>query len=739
MIGEDAVSVYTQLLMKFIDLLVKIGEEHRHKAPKAPKIRQGKLSKSEFNKLMQKGTEFKFIPIPKERAEDVEKDVNGLGGSFFKADDPENENVLYAVPAHQLDMVQTAVKQVLTNIMKDHPDAIQVKDGVDRIDEKDMPLVSEVMRSYDIPMFSFKSEDGKYTNIVPTEYEGQYKKAMNRAMEFKAQIEDIDVRTFEMNGTFEYPDQIAKVITENEAETLFEALQAKGLGVKFAHYGDDTAILYPRWNKEKVEAVIDESRKTSGKVDAFDITINDNSISIDKSTLLREEDEREYFIRVPNTHGADHIRLERAETTEINGGKTLTTKLDPNRMYPIYDSHGDFVAEREGSELLQLFDVKHRGINKDTNVVEYGNRVDKIDIYDRDQNKLISVGIDNAERIKSELMEQGVSSRAAERLLARIDGMLAEKDDFTAYRSILNYTEEKPEVIYADVPNIGDYIAQSQLSELVVGKAQRVGDYPPEDGKCACIFDKNTNKYTVVSPENRSEILARLNTMGYSPTLAEHIADKVVTGVDPQDIEEHIECFDSKNAELENMRYIINNDSSIIIHDSGEDVRYMCIDRDSALEDIEHALFNGFGIEDKITAAVMLRELSEKGIIEPLPTQTIGCFEVKKLSSDIIEVISEKGITAEPAMMSIDKLDKDMLKSMGADDKTIRSLERSLERSAGEVGKPDTLTGLKKFAHDTKAKLTEGAEKAAEKAGQMIAGISDKISKGEKPVQGDER
>lgn len=100
MIGEDAVSVYTQLLMKFIDLLVKIGEEHRRKAPKAPKIRQGKLSKSEFNKLMQKGTEFKFIPIPKERAEDVEKAVNGLGGSFFKADDPENENVLYAVPAH---------------------------------------------------------------------------------------------------------------------------------------------------------------------------------------------------------------------------------------------------------------------------------------------------------------------------------------------------------------------------------------------------------------------------------------------------------------------------------------------------------------------------------------------------------------------------------------------------------------------------------------------------------------
>ena len=29
MIGEDAVSVYTQLLMKFVDLLAKLGEEKR--------------------------------------------------------------------------------------------------------------------------------------------------------------------------------------------------------------------------------------------------------------------------------------------------------------------------------------------------------------------------------------------------------------------------------------------------------------------------------------------------------------------------------------------------------------------------------------------------------------------------------------------------------------------------------------------------------------------------------------
>ena len=70
MVGEDAVSVYTQLLMKFVDLLVKIGEEKRRnkqqKAPKKPKIRQGSLSKKDLSKLVNKGADFGFIQIPKE-------------------------------------------------------------------------------------------------------------------------------------------------------------------------------------------------------------------------------------------------------------------------------------------------------------------------------------------------------------------------------------------------------------------------------------------------------------------------------------------------------------------------------------------------------------------------------------------------------------------------------------------------------------------------------------------------
>ncbi|MBR1432279.1 hypothetical protein [Ruminococcus sp.] len=729
MVGEDAVSVYTQLLMKFIDLLVKIGEERRRgkqlRAPRKPKIRQGSLSKEDFNKLMKKGVDFRFIPIPKEKEQEIEKTIKGLGGSFFKADDPEKTNSLFAVPSHQLEMVQIAVKQVLTDVMNEHPGAVTVKEGVNRIPPEDISLVSDVMRGYDIPLFTFKGEDGMYTNIVPTEYNGQYDQAMNRVMEIKAQLENIDVRTFEMDGLLEMPRYVARVIPETEKDELYAAFKAKGLDVRFAHHGDDTAIIYPYWQKAKVETAIDEYRKAVDEISKFDITVNDNSISIDKDTLLKDEDQKEYFVRVPNTHGMDYLRLDKDNVTEINGGKTLTTKLDPKALYPVFDSKGDFVAQREGSELLKLYDVKHKGVNKDTKIAEYGNRVDKIELFNKEKNHLISVGIDNSERIREELMEQGVSAKTADALLAKIDAMLAEKDELSTYRSIFNYTVEIPHVEYADVPNIGDYLSQTQLSELVIGKADRVGELPPEDGKCCCFFDKDTKKYTIVSPDDRSEIISRLTQMGYSATLAEHLADKTVTGVDPQDIEEQPLRFDSPNAELENIRYTIGKDNTILIHDSGENIRYMSIDKDIPEREIESALFGGFGIHDRISAAVILQELAEKGVIKPLPVEEIGDLKVTKVSSDMIAVQNKNSITNESVIIPIDKLDHKQLKSMGADAKTIRFLEGSLQKSEEEFGKPDKLSNLRKFA-----------ENAIHNVGQAIGQV---VSKADVSIHGDDR
>ncbi|MBO6308718.1 MAG: hypothetical protein J6N70_07800 [Oribacterium sp.] len=732
MVGEDAVSVYTQLLMKFIDLLAKIGEEHRrnkqNKQPAKPKIRQGNLSKADFNKLMKKGVDFKFIPIPKEKEAEVEERIKRLHGSFFKAADPDNANSLFAVPTHQLDLMQSAIKQTLSNIIKEDPSAIQVKDGTARISPEDMPLVSDVLRRYDIPVYSFKGEDGMYTNIVPTEYEGQYKKAMAQAMRMKEQLANIDVHTFEMNGTLEMPDTIAKVIPAEEAAAVNAGAQSRGLAIEFAKNGDETVILYPSFQKERAEKLIQECREIADESDKYDITVNDNSVSIDKSTLLKEENEREYFVRVPNTHGMDYIRIDKNYVTETNGEKTIVTKLDPGRSYPIFDTDGNFAAQRQGSELLKLYDVKHKGINKDTVIAEYGNRVNKIELFNNEQNKLISVGIDSCERIREELMEQGISDKTADSLLARMNDILSKNDDLAAYRSIFNYTVENPVVVYADVPNIGDRLAQTQLSELLVGKADMVGEIPPDEGKCCCFYDKTANKYTIVSADDRGTAVSRLTEMGYSAALAEHLADKCVTGIDPQDIEELPYHFDSSNSELENVTYTMCRDNTFIIADNADSVKYMCIDKGAAAADVEAALCGDFGIKDKMSAAVILKELSEKGAIEELPKQTIDGFEITKISSDMIEVTNKNGFMAEPALMRIDRINHEKLSDMGADERTIRSIEKSFEKSAEEFGKVDKLSNLRKFA-----------ENAIHNVGQAVEKVGQVISKADVSIHGDER
>ena len=117
----------------------------------------------------------------------------------------------------------------------------------------------------------------------------------------------------------------------------------------------------------------------------------------------------------------DYLRLDKKSVSEINEGKTLTTKLDPKATYPVFDLNGEFVTQREGSELLKLYDVKHKGVNKDTVIAEYGDRVDKIELFNKKQNKLISVGIDSSDRIKAELSEQGISDKTADSLLMKIN------------------------------------------------------------------------------------------------------------------------------------------------------------------------------------------------------------------------------------------------------------------------------------------------------------------------------
>lgn len=120
--------------------------------------------------------------------------------------------------------------------------------------------------------------------------------------------------------------------------------------------------------------------------------------------------------------------------------------------------------------------------------------------------------------------------------------------------------------MYADIPNIGEYLAQSQLSEQLIGKAEYFGEIPMNNGGKCCVFDKSENRFTVMPILPRAEITAKLSEMGYSELCAKEIAERVVLSYRDTDkvkdsfvIDEHKPVvpmsFDTNNPELTNMMY----------------------------------------------------------------------------------------------------------------------------------------------------------------------------------------
>lgn len=712
MIGEDAVSVYTQLLMKFVDLLAKIGEEKRQNdLRKPPKIKCGSLSKKNLSDLMSKGTEFKFVSVPKDKADGVEKAVKDLGGSFFKSDAAETDTVMFAVPKSQVDLMNTAIKSVVSESMKMAPDSLLVKENKESIAAEDMPLVSDMMNRFDIPAMPFKNKNGDYTVIVPAEYDGQYKEAMNKVGEIKARLDNVDVMTFEQQADLERPDTIAKELSYEESVEISEAIKSGKLKAEIARYDDKRYAVYERNQLRNVDNILDTFHESQRESEEYLLTLNDNSVTIDKETLLFRENDDEYFIKVPNTHGLDYIKLNKTEIDEINDGKTIRAKIEAKKYYPVYDRNGAFRNERVGNELYRFFDVKHKRINKDTKVVEYGDRINRIDFFNKDKNVLISIGIDTAENMRAALTENGISGKAADNLLKDIDKMLSEKPDYEEYRSTFNYTEEKPEIVYADVPNIGSIIAQTQLSEMLIGKAECIGELPKDNGPRICVLDKSSNKFTVIPDKNRNTVISRLSEMGYDEHTARQIMLRAVNGPDPQDVEEPAEHFMTSNAELANVSYKMQENGIVIVREDDEKVRYMCIEKGTAAKDIEKALTENFGITDKISAAECMRLFAGKGIVE-IPEIHIKEAAVTKLTDAMIGIkrLDDMDILNKDkgfVIMPVNKLDKERLVDIGISEDTVSAIRNSLARSERTAGKTGNLGELIAHAKEAIAKIPE--------------------------------
>ena len=730
MVGDDACSVCASLIQKLLEFIANMERNKQYrkdaKPPKKPKIKTGKLSKKNFEKLQQLGMSFEYLPVSKNLMPQFEAAMKKMGGTFFTGGIEDNNSVYVAIPAAQRNMAALAAQHMLSKEIEIKPDGFILKDGNNKVSEEEMRITSDVMNSYDIPIFAFKTDDGKYMTVVPKEFEGQYNKAMEDVRQQFNEINNIDIIRYEQLSPLDKPEFAAYIVTDEEAQELAKLADFGDLDIQFTKSGENTAVFYSTDIEDKIAGVRGEYAKSLSESEQYRIDVTDNTISMDIKNLLVPElsDENTYFLRVPNTSGKDYVRLEKSECEIINGGKSIKNELDMKKNYSIYDSEGNIKQTRSGEELAKSYNTRHPHATKGTKVYEYGQGRERVNLFNKEKNEIISVKLDNADVMRTALKEHGIMGKTADMLMEDINNKLS-----APQKEIFNYTREKAEVVYADIPNIGEYLAQSQLSQAIVGKVCMTGEIPKDTGSKCCVMDRNTNSFAVFPVMPVKEVQAALSQMGYSEMSAKEIADKIVGSYREGDIKEldevketplpKITPFETTNAELQDCGFCKTDDGIMIIRESQDEYKYMTIDKESPLADVERALHDKFNIIDDISAAVVMKQLIAEDIVKTAEPKTIGDdVTVSQVTSKYVE-ISHDG---KSEMMPLDKLDTEKLQAMGIPEKTIGNIQKSFEKAEQEAMHPDK-QNLASLIGNAKNMIMEKVKAGGEKIKENIKSV----------------
>ena len=728
LIGEDASSAFLEILKRLMDLSNTIAEGHyrRHandvNIPKKPKVKIGELSKKDFKKLNEKfDMNFRHLAVPTEKLHDIENALKEMGGSYFVCKIEEGNNALIAVPEKQLDLANTAIKHVISDTLKNAPESLVVHDESEKLEEDIMKITSDILIDRDIPAYSFKSEDGKYINIVPDEFEGQYSSVLNEARKISERLKNVEITNFYQTDLLENIDYKIAEIPFDEAEKLYRAAKEYGIKADFVNNGKNVLVKYSKKDAEKLEKADAEFKRQLADAEDYLVNVTDNTITMNIETLLQSENEAEYFFRVPNTAGQDYIKLNKSDAILLDDKKTVSIKLDPNKEYAVFNQDGNIKSMRKGQKLAESYNTKSKYVNKDTEVYKYGSGLGRIEFYNKRKNKLISIALDSADNVRRLLREHGIEKSEADMLLKNVYERMPEE-----FREKFNYTAEKTEIVYADIPNIGELIGQAQLSEKIVGKFDCVGDISRSSDYKSCVTDLESGKYTVIGTMPKAAMIARIQEMGYDKLTAKQIADKILRdnpGFDSQDIENDEPRpkqirFDTKNPQINDFSYMKTETGVLLVQDNKES--YRCIDIDNGTEPsvIENILKKNIKM-DSVSYAEMMRCLRDAGIINIIPsilkTKTED-ISVSKLTDEFAEVSYKN----RSVIINKDKINNNELSELGISKKGIESIKKSFEKSqelSEKKGKGKNLHELKDFA---KNKFKSNKHQAKDKVSERI-------------------
>ena len=733
MIGEDAVNSTTAMMNKLLQIILEIirmrNEYLRYSNrsmpqndSKTPKIRYGEMKTAEYDKLLKNGEKMRTVPVEKNKMENLNDYAMKLGAKYWVMED-EGNTATIVVPEIYYDQFNDALQQSIKEQLNNNATSLTVKDGTELVPENDISLVKNVLHYHDIPVYTFQNKDGNYMNIVPSEYDGQYREAMQEVEQLKEKMQGIEIDTFNQTLPFAYIDKLndkIQEITPEQAEYIAASLPDEKISFIKDENGS-TAIRFPKELTEKINECLGKQSEALKSVEDYMITVVSRDITINKDKLLEGENENEFFTKVPNTGGQDYIKIPKSEAQLLDGGKTIGTKLDFDKTYQIYDKDGMVKSMRTGRELAAAYNTKSKNADKDTDISHYHNdTLERIELFNSKANKLISIGIESAETIRRDLSEQGISGYAAEKMLADINKSLPQE-----YKDIFNYTPAKSAVEFTDIKS--DTIKKYQLAEKINNSEMAAGLKDTLGQKC-CVLDKNTNQYVMVTA-NENRLREALEAMGYDKLQISAVVSEVQKSYDRSGAKleresVQVQNLETTNSEAAQCQYVADNNGITLIkpeiNGNEASFKYLEIGKNTSRSEIETVLKKNFGIKDTASAAEIINCIESKGVIPPAPSVTTkDGFDVSRITSDYVSISrSGEKMTVDKNNINIEKI----CEKFGVTAKQAEGLKNSLEKSlkAADRKTGQTFSEIKAAAKKAMEKINADKKDKTEKAAPAV-------------------
>lgn len=720
MIGEDAVNSTTAMLEKLMQIILEIirmqRDSQRYNSREAaksskenakqPKIKFGEMKKTEYKKMLNAGDKMHRIEVDKNQLEGLNKIAKEIGAKYWVMS-TEGNTASVIVPEKFFVQMQGALEEATKLQLTKSPQSLAVHNGAEIISAEDIDMAKAVLSYHDIPTATFKT-DGGYMNIVSSDFDGQYKAAMQEISRLKDELKNIDITVFEQTMPFEYINKLdTKIIEATQEMAQYIKLNVPEAELLRTESGE-IAVKYPAASEAQIQNCITNYSNDIAAAQDYQAVIIDNTININRDKLLISENTSEYFTRVPNTAGQDYIKIAKDDSA-LTDGKTISAKIDYDKTYQIFDKDGNLKSELSGRDLAAKYNTKSRSANKKTDIRRYNNdSLDRIEVYNAKENKLVRIGIENADVVRKNLLDCGISPFAAEKLLADIDNSLS--DD---YKSVFKYNPPSIQNSFSEIKS--DMLEQYKVAEKI-SSAQLVDGFNDTLGKKCCVFDKRINEYVLV-PAQENRLKTALAQMGYDVLQTNVIVSEAQKSYSPsgatlerEDI--HAQSFETGNAEVSAYKFC-NDEHGIIlikqeITDTDVSIKYADINKDTTRPEIEKALKSEFHMQDAASIAELLNCMEKEQLIsKAVSTITKDGFEISQVSSDYLKISKD----SSTLMLDKNKVDiKQLSNAFGITEKQAEKLSNSLSKSlkaADRKEKSQTLNDIKNAAKKAYEQLSD--------------------------------